>query len=204
MNFKKYALANNLGLSRQSLQAAMKAEKSAPDQCGRRYFSTRGATHLRSATVGSRRCSGEALVRGERHKMPPNATAMLTPKKSKAVQLIARGCPRKDVAAQIGVDPATLSRWRRDPVFRKEIERLIGLSEDESTQAMRGIRLAAVERLSSLIDSAQPSVALRAVELALCRKELLQPTSVTPKPEADAGSALFEQVLGELRQSLNQ
>ena len=100
------------------------------------------------------------------------ATTALTAKQANAVQLIALGWSRSRIATHLEIDPGTLSRWRRHPVFRLEVASLLEESESVMVDAFRATKLKAVERLTVLVDSPNQTVALRAIELILSRTNL--------------------------------
>ena len=91
----------------------------------------------------------------------------LNTRQRKAAQLLASGLTRNETAKRLGVNPATLSLWRRNPAFHNQIESLLATQDKESIQALYALKLRAIERLSSLLDSRTPMVALRAADLIL-------------------------------------
>lgn len=84
-----------------------------------------------------------------------------------AAQFLASGMNRDQTAKHVGCDPATLSKWRRLPAFNDYLNSLIELNERESLQALVALRLRAVERLSVLLDTESPHVAIRVIEAIL-------------------------------------
>ena len=92
------------------------------------------------------------------------ATTALSAKQANAVKLIALGWTRNLVATELDIDPGTLSRWRRQPVFQQQVSKLLDQSEREAVESFRAIKLKAVEKLAVLINSQNSRVALRALE----------------------------------------
>ena len=84
-----------------------------------------------------------------------------------AAQFLATGLTRDAAAKRVGCDPATLSKWRRLPIFDDYLNNLLALHEKESLQALQALKLVAVERLSELLGSPNPGIALRAVDTVL-------------------------------------
>lgn len=123
----------------------------------------------------------------------------LTPKQRIAVQLIAMGWSRGRVATQLKVDPATVSHWRRTAIFQAELEAAIVRGEQECVQTLRALKAAAVERLADLMESPQPSAALKAVEIVLARQDV---RSETGNAKPDPSNAFFEEAIRQLQSTL--
>lgn len=129
----------------------------------------------------------------------PQSTAptALNAKQANAVQLIAIGWTRNRVATHLGIDPGTLSRWRRQPVFQQEVAKLLNQSERESVESFRAIKLKAVERLSALVDSPNQTVALRAIEMVMSRIDLTV-VSTAAKSHEERSNEQFDKIFEEL------
>lgn len=82
-----------------------------------------------------------------------------------AAQFLAAGLTRDQTAKRIGIDPTTLSKWRRIPEFEEHINGLLAQHERDSAQTLLALKLKAIERLSDLLGSTNDSVALRAIEV---------------------------------------
>ncbi|WP_290592929.1 hypothetical protein [Arenimonas sp. SCN 70-307] len=91
----------------------------------------------------------------------------LTPKQRQAAQFIAAGHTHRQAAAAVKVTPQTVSEWagRRD--FRAYVDSLLSAAEQETAQALTGLRLRAVEKLGELLEHQSPGIALRAIDAAL-------------------------------------
>ena len=131
--------------------------------------------------------------------MPPTpAPTVLNPAQALSVQLIAQGMTRKHVAAQLGIDPGTLSRWRRLPAFQQELAKLLDQSEREAVESFRAVKLMAVERLASLLSSPTPMVALKAVDMVLSRTDLSSKAAASTDSYQQRSDAQFDKILDEL------
>ena len=111
--------------------------------------------------------------------MPHNGKS-LTPSQRLAVQLIAQGVSIAKVSSQLQVDPATLSRWRRLPGFKEEINAALCFGEQESLDALRATRNAATDRLCALVASHDPKIALKAIEV-IFSKVTVSSLSIPPR-----------------------
>lgn len=125
----------------------------------------------------------------------------LTAKQRQAVQLIAQGFSRTAIAQMVGVDPGTLSRWRRLPDFESDVNDLLQETEREVAQTLSAVRLAAAERLCLLIQSPYSNVALKAVTFVLAR---MPPEAVVSRGAVDeSGNAYFDIALADLQRTLS-
>jgi hypothetical protein len=96
----------------------------------------------------------------------------LSAKQRIAVQLIAQGWPRGRIADELDIDPGTISRWRHEPKFCQLLDTLMDHCEQETLLTLRGMKFAAVERLAALMESPEPRIALKAVEIVLAKTDL--------------------------------
>jgi transposase-like protein len=131
--------------------------------------------------------------------MPQSAeTTTLSAKQANAVQLIALGWTRNRVATQLAIDPGTLSRWRRQPAFKQEVAKLLDQAERDSVESFRAIKLKAVERLSVLVDSLHPKIALRAIEMVMSRTDLTIVPIGAAKTHEERLDDQFDKILEDL------
>lgn len=126
------------------------------------------------------------------------ATTTLSAKQANAVQLIALGWTRNRVAIQLGIDPGTLSRWRRQPAFLHEVAKLLDECERESVESFRAIKLKAIERLSALVDSSNQTIALRAIEMVVSRTDLQSTAIPIPNSYEGKSNDQFDRILDDL------
>lgn len=106
----------------------------------------------------------------ESHKMPENLK--LNVNQAMAVQLIAQGMRRNAIASQLSIDPGTLSRWRRIPIFQEELDKLLAQMERDCIDSFRAVKSIAIERLAALLNSPNQAIALKAIELVISKTEL--------------------------------
>ena len=130
--------------------------------------------------------------------MPQSSSSVLKPNQRVALQLIASGLSRKYVATKLQIDPATLSRWRRQPEFQRELDEMLATCERESVETFRATKIAAVERLASLINSANQKVALQAIGLVLSKTDLQAVTWVDPDSHEARSKRQFDKILDQL------
>jgi transposase len=116
----------------------------------------------------------------ESHEMPSKPLHI---RQRLAVQFLAAGLTREQVAKRVGVDLTTVSKWRNLPAFEAAINALLSQHEKDSLQTLQALRLKAVERLSELIGSKNHGVALRAIETVL--KQATPPPGIN-HPAANA------------------
>lgn len=90
-------------------------------------------------------------------------------KQRQAALLLAQGTTRNATAKQVGIDPATLSKWRQNPAFNAHIDSLLQDQEVTTIQSLYALKTKAIDKLSELLNSPSPTVAMRAVEAVLAR-----------------------------------
>ncbi|WP_177219022.1 hypothetical protein [Polaromonas sp. OV174] len=128
--------------------------------------------------------------------MPQNSK--LNVKQIQAVQLTAQGMRCNLVATQVGIDPGTLSRWRRMPSFQQELSKLLEQSERECVDSFRAIKTIAIERLAALLDSKNQTIALKAIELVLSKIDLRSAKVPPTDPYSELEKAHWNSILDEL------
>jgi hypothetical protein len=126
----------------------------------------------------------------------------LDPRKRRAAQFLANGLSRNETAKRLGINPATLSLWRRNPEFTNYIDSLLGTQDKESIQALYALKQRAVEKLGTLLDSKIPAVALRAADLIL--QKTLTTFSAPTVDELSAASKAWEIMQKELEKISQQ
>lgn len=114
------------------------------------------------------------------------------------MQLIALGNSRGDIAVQLAIDPATLSRWRRLPSFQQELGKLLEQGERETIESFRAIKLKAMERLSDILASPNQTVALKAIELVLSKIELPVAAVLPAEHYKQRSISQFDSILEDL------
>lgn len=137
----------------------------------------------------------------ESHKM--SHPQKINIKQRLAARLLASGLTRDQTAKHVGVDPTTLSKWRKNPAFEDHIHTLLTQHEQEALQTMQALKLKAVERLSELLQSKSSSIALRAVEAVLNRTQNAYSTK-SGLSEEDVAWRAMQQELERIAADANQ
>ena len=75
----------------------------------------------------------------------------LTAQNLKAIELLASGVNGKDTSEKIGVTPETISRWRSDFAFQAELNKLLVIAQQESSDKIRHLATVALDTLETLI-----------------------------------------------------
>ena len=83
-------------------------------------------------------------------------------KKQQALSLLAAGSPLEKVAHSIGVHRATLSRWKKDPKFVAEWNKMLAEMKERQTLALVKLQEEALNALYSCLNSKNDVVRLRA------------------------------------------
>jgi hypothetical protein len=96
----------------------------------------------------------------------------LTPKQRRAAQLQSEGLSARDASKAVNVHEVTLARWRKLPAYQDYLQGLIEQSESEVIEMLHGLKHRATRRLGELLESHNPSVALRAAETILDRTKV--------------------------------
>ncbi len=87
----------------------------------------------------------------------------LKPKQKKAAWMLSQGLSARYVAATIKVRPETLSRWKRLPEFKLEIEKFMQEERNESRHKLACLADASISAIwSELHDNSSGSKRLRA------------------------------------------
>ena len=83
-------------------------------------------------------------------------------KKQQALSLLAAGSPLEKVAHSIGVHRATLWRWKKDPKFVAEWNKMLEEMKQRQTYALVKLQEEAISALYSCLNSKNDVVRLRA------------------------------------------
>lgn len=117
----------------------------------------------------------------------------LSPRQRLAALLIASGSTHRKAAAELKVSPKTMCQWTARPDFRTYVDSLLAEAERETAQALKGLRLRAVEKLSEFLEHQSPGIALRVVESVLDRTD-----SAPPQPPAQPDPAAWTAIISRL------
>lgn len=114
----------------------------------------------------------------------------LTAKQVHAVQLLASGTSQRATAEALKVERHTLTRWGHQAEFRALLSQVTANLQTETLQAVKTVRLKALDTLADLMDATQPpQVRLSAARTAL---ELQDP------PAIDTPGTSFDEVMHHL------
>lgn len=114
----------------------------------------------------------------------------LTAKQLHAVQLLASGTSKRATAEALKVERHTLTRWGQLSAFRLLLAQVTDELQADTLQAVKTVRLKALDTLSDLMDTHQPpQVRLQAARTAL---ELQDP------PAIEAPGTSFDEVMHHL------
>ena len=95
-------------------------------------------------------------------------------KKQQALSLLAAGSPLEKVAHSIGVHRATLWRWKKDPKFVAEWNKMLEEMKQRQTYALVKLQKEAIGALYSCLNSKNDVVRLRAALSVMERVENLK------------------------------
>lgn len=85
----------------------------------------------------------------------------------RALPIIVTDANLAQAAKEIGIDETTLRRWRRDPVFHAELERLASELAETTKQELRSVILHGLKVIDELMENNNPMIRLRAANYAI-------------------------------------
>lgn len=85
--------------------------------------------------------------------------ARLKPNQYKAAALLAKGIPGKEVAAQIGVTPETISRWHQNPHFQAYTNQVRYAMLEKAVEDMRLLAADAVKTVKDVMLNSESDAA---------------------------------------------
>jgi len=80
-----------------------------------------------------------------------NYSKILTQKQLEAIGFLAKGESKLSVAAKIGVSPATLNRWNRDPVYQAELASAYFSGLEATMKMVNIVTLTSLETLQEFL-----------------------------------------------------
>ena len=101
-------------------------------------------------------------------------TMEVATKKLQALSLLAAGSPLEKVANTLGVHRATLWRWRKDPKFVAEWNKMLAEMKERQTLALVKLQEESLNALYSCLNSKNDIVRLRAALSVMERVENLK------------------------------
>ena len=102
-------------------------------------------------------------------------------KKLQALSLLAAGSPIDKVANTLGVHRATLWRWKKDPKFVAEWNKMLAEMKERQTLALVKLQEEALNALYSCLNSKNDIVRLRAALSVMERVENLKVGNTEPE-----------------------
>jgi hypothetical protein len=123
-------------------------------------------------------------------------TANDSTRRGAAALALARGRPVAEAAADAGVTPRTVHRWREDEAFMAEVRSLRDGLFNEASQRLSGLSDRAAERLGELVESANDCVALSA-----CKTVIAEAARLRELLEIEERVAALEQKINERTRS---
>ena len=84
-----------------------------------------------------------------------------------AVELIAAGLSNHCIAESLGVSNATITLWRRNPVFRERLAEAVGVDAEIHSFRLKAVYGAALDRCAQLMKSRNEHIALGATRLIM-------------------------------------
>jgi transposase len=144
--------------------------------------------NIRAATLAAMR-----ILRPKRH---------LGERQKAAIELLLQGLADQDVAAQLGVDRSTIFRWRRLPLFARELDAQRQLRRERAANQLQSMVPSALKILQQQLDSKDDRVRMRAVSILLrfATPGRLAPSAiVAAAPTANPANVQNRQPLDDLR-----
>ena len=86
----------------------------------------------------------------------------LTPRQKIAIELLAHGASRTEVAEKIGCDAKTVQRWQKLPVFCEALQVESCAVVKETARQMKALQSKALEKLALLMDYGSERTQLQA------------------------------------------
>lgn len=118
---------------------------------------------------------------------PDSRESALDERQARAVVLLTQGRTGIETAREVGVDPTTLRRWRRQPEFVAAVSEAQGEAIEAAQVRLGGLLDGALSAIESVLadPNAPPAAKLRAAELVLARtydaaQKTAEPSSADP------------------------
>ena len=118
----------------------------------------------------------------------------LSERQLRALDLLAEGTSDSQVAITLNVDRRTIYRWRRHPVFRRELDRLISDLRGVAKERLHFLLPAAFETIQYHLSTRTNGISLRAAEFVI-RTAV---ASCDEAPEKSQSSGISEELIERL------
>ncbi len=110
--------------------------------------------------------------------IPISKRVGLTPRQLRAIPYLVAAKNQEEGRRQAGVSKRTLWRWRKDPVFKAELDRQRNQAIEEAIEVLKSNMTRAAQTLVDLLDDENSRlrrfVAIDIINLALKGKEILE------------------------------
>ena len=93
--------------------------------------------------------------------------AKLSPRQMRTLPIIVTATNLTQAAQEAGISEATLRRWRREPQFRAELDRLASELAETTAQELKSTILHGFQVINELMEDSDPMVRLRAARVAI-------------------------------------
>ena len=102
-------------------------------------------------------------------------------KKQQALSLLAAGSPMESVATNLGIHRSTLWRWKKDPKFVADWNKMLDEMKQRQVYALVKLQEEAIRALYSCLNSSNDTVRLRAALSVMGRVDELKVGHTDPE-----------------------
>ncbi len=112
----------------------------------------------------------------------PSAPSALSEAQQRAISMVASGATGREVAAALGVNECTVSRWRQSAEFEAAVNTLLADAHDSAAVKLRQLADQAVATIAAVLTNPEASAGdrLKAAALVLDRVGLATVPSIGP------------------------
>ena len=107
-------------------------------------------------------------------------TMEVATKKQQALSLLAAGSPMESVATNLGIHRSTLWRWKKDPKFVADWNKMLDEMKQRQVYALVKLQEEAIRALYSCLNSSNDTVRLRAALSVMGKVDDLKVGSTDP------------------------
>jgi len=108
-------------------------------------------------------------------------TMEVATKKQQALSLLAAGSPMESVATNLGIHRSTLWRWKKDPKFVADWNKMLDEMKQRQVYALVKLQEEAIRALYSCLNSSNDTVRLRAALSVIGRVDDLKVGNTDPE-----------------------
>lgn len=84
-----------------------------------------------------------------------NLLSPLSPQQQQAALLLVEGRKQGEIAEEMGIAPETLSRWKAEPGFRAELNRLLLAMREASINRIRSLQATALQTIEDVMTNSE-------------------------------------------------